>query len=190
MAPGAGDRQQLSVCKSAPCSLFLPRQQDFSGRNHRCHCSTRWVVWVLVKGMWCQGASRWVLSVLYGWVLRPRVLLQELTAPIAGGAKGSKLCPGLFACLGQRLGGFSRRDNPITAQPHPRNRLCSAPCQPPMALQMRCGDPGLPDKTAGSKDHQKRSNKLSVILLPLRPIKLQRVPQGQLYIIIPWRSSL
>lgn len=38
--------------------------------------------------------------------------LQERSAPAGGGGKGSKTCPGLSACLGQRSGGFSRRDSP------------------------------------------------------------------------------
>lgn len=72
--------------------------------------------------------------------------------------------------------------HPTLAQPHPRHQPHS------LAPWVWDGDPDLPEKTAGNEDQEKRSNKLSVILLPLRPIKLQRVPQGQLYIIISQRA--
>lgn len=136
---------------------------------------------VLGKGMWCQRMRTWVLSIWDGWVLRLRVLLllQELTAPAGGGEKGSQASPSAQSRIWAEI-------SPVRAEPCPRNQHLSAS---PAALQMRYGDPGLPEKTAGSKDHWKRGNKLSVILLPGRPIELQRVPQGQLYIIISSHGS-
>lgn len=97
----------------------------------------------------------------------------------------------LIPCFGQRWGRiFPVRAEPPSQEPAPQcPGTDSTPHQQPLTLQMRYGDPGLPEKTAGSKDHWKRGNKLSVILLPGRPIELQRVPQGQPYIIVSSHGS-
>lgn len=98
------------------------------------------------------------------------------------GKRGPRHHPLLWTEVGQDFPCESRAPSQKPAPQCPGTN--SVPHQQPLTLQMRCGDPGLSEKTAGSKDHWKRGNKLSVILLPGRPIELQRVPQGQPYIII------
>lgn len=121
-----------------------------------------------------------MLPIWDSWVLRPRVLLQELVAPAGGGEKGPQTSSSALDRGGVGFSLWEQSPIPGTSTSVPRNQLSTSPA----ALQMRYGEPGLPEKTAGSKDHWKRGNKLSVILLPGRPIELQRVPQGQPYIII------
>lgn len=117
------------LCENAVLPLSLPQQwgcpwAEISSRapllsQGLCPAQAHEVVWVLVEGMWCEGVSSHVLAVGYGWVLRLRVLLQELAAPAGGGERGPRRAQVSSPALGRGWGDLPAGIQPTRAEPHP-----------------------------------------------------------------------